>query len=294
MFAQRLFTAIKPVTLPSPRLVRSLHAATHCSSKEAYLEHLQGEHQGISVLKLNRPVARNALSVKLVQEIRDALAEIRFASNNSRVLIVESMVDGVFCAGADLKERVNMTPNQVTEFLYNLRQAFRELETLPIPTIAALDGMAVGGGMEMALSCDMRVAGPKAKMGLVETKLAILPGAGGTQRLSRLIGTSKAKELIFTASILDAKEAHHYGIVNHAKDGMTGFDQAVELGRRILPNGPIGVKLAKLAVDRGAHLDMDSGLEVEQSYYGQVIHTKDRMEGLLAFKEKRKPVYKGH
>ncbi|CAO3596052.1 unnamed protein product [Absidia cylindrospora] len=301
MFSRRLFTAT-PLTQSfqsihakslTPSFARSIQSVSSSATKEAYLEHLQGDQQGISVLKLNRPAARNALSVKLVQEIREALSEIRFSSD-SRVLIVESLVDGVFCAGADLKERVNMTPTQVSEFLYNLRQAFRDLETLPIPTIAAIDGTAVGGGMEMALACDMRVAGPRAKMGLVETRLAILPGAGGTQRLSRLIGTSKAKELIFTASILDSKEAKEYGIVNYAKDGQSGFDQAVGLGQKILPNGPIGVKLAKLAVDRGAHLDMDSGLEVEQSYYGQVIHTKDRLEGLLAFKEKRKPVYKGH
>ncbi|CAO3633015.1 unnamed protein product [Cunninghamella echinulata] len=187
-----------------------------------------------------------------------------------------------------------MSPTEVSQFLHNLRQTFRDLETLPIPTIAAIEGTAVGGGLEMALSCDMRVAGPKAKLGLVETKLAILPGAGGTQRLSRLIGTSKAKELIFTAALLDSQTAHDYGILNYATDeNVSAYQKAIEIGQRILPNGPIGVKLAKLAIDRGAHLDMDSGLEVEQSYYGQVIHTQDRLEGLLAFKEKRKPVYKG-
>ncbi|KAI9303492.1 ClpP/crotonase-like domain-containing protein [Cunninghamella echinulata] len=268
---------------------RQIHST---QSKEAFLEHLQGENEGISVLSMNRPEARNALSVKLVQELRDALSEIRFSK--TRVLIVQSLVNGVFCAGADLKERVKMSPTEVSQFLYNLRQTFRDLETLPIPTIAAIEGTAVGGGLEMALSCDMRVAGPKAKLGLVETKLAILPGAGGTQRLSRLIGTSKAKELIFTAALLDSQTAHDYGILNYATDeNVSAYQKAIEIGQRILPNGPIGVKLAKLAIDRGAHLDMDSGLEVEQSYYGQVIHTQDRLEGLLAFKEKRKPVYKG-
>ncbi|KAI8067840.1 ClpP/crotonase-like domain-containing protein [Gongronella butleri] len=255
--------------------------------------HLQGAHAGISVLNLNRPATRNALSVKLVHEIRDALQEVRF-SNETRVLVIQSQVPGVFCAGADLKERINMSPRQVSEFLYNLRQAFRELETLPVPTIAALDGTAVGGGLEMALACDMRVAGPQAKLGLVETRLAIIPGAGGTQRLPRLIGTSKAKELIYTAEVLNGKQALDYGVVNYALEEGSALEKALAIGEKILPNGPIGVRLAKLAIDRGAHLDMDSGLEVEQSYYGQVIHTKDRLEGLQAFKEKRKPVYQGH
>ncbi|ORX59809.1 ClpP/crotonase [Hesseltinella vesiculosa] len=289
MLGLRLFA-----TRPFPRAygIRRLHAQSG-AAKEAYLEHLQGDHKGISVLKLNRPATRNALSVKLVQEIREALDDVRF-SGDSRVLIVQSMVDGVFCAGADLKERVNMTPQQVSQFLHNLRQAFRDLETLPVPTIAVLDGTAVGGGLEMALACDMRVAGPQSKLGLVETRLAIIPGAGGTQRLPRLIGTSKAKELIYTASILNNKQALEYGIVNHALEQGSAYDKALEIAEKILPNGPIGVRLAKQAIDRGAHLDMDSGLEVEQSYYGQVIHTKDRLEGLQAFKEKRKPVYQGH
>ncbi|RCH86414.1 hypothetical protein CU098_008150 [Rhizopus stolonifer] len=257
-------------------------------TKEAFLEHVEG---GISVLNLNRPSSRNALSVNLVNEFREALTSVRF-SNESRVLIIKSAVPGAFCSGADLKERATMTPLQVTQFLYNLRQAYRELETLSIPTIAAIDGPAFGGGLEMTLSCDLRIAGPNAKMGLTETKLAIIPGAGGTQRLPRLIGIPKAKELIFTGEIMDANKAKEYGVVNHSAED-SAFEKSMEIAKSILPQGPIAIKMAKLAIDRGAHLDMDSGLEVEQSYYAQVIPTEDRLEGLKAFKEKRNPVYKG-
>lgn len=262
---------------------------TQTASKEAYLEKLEN---GIAILKLNRPASRNALSVRLVNEFREALTEIRLSSE-SRVLIIESAVPGAFCSGADLKERATMTPPQVTQFLYTLRKAYRELETLPIPTIAAMDGPAFGGGLEMALSCDIRVAGPNAKMGLTETKLAIIPGAGGTQRLPRLIGIPKAKELIFTAQILDSMKAHEYGIVNHV-DIQSASTKAMEIAQSILPQGPVAIRMAKLAIDRGAAVDIDSGLEMEQAYYAQVIPTKDRLEGLQAFREKRKPVYNGH
>ncbi|KAI8979796.1 ClpP/crotonase-like domain-containing protein [Mycotypha africana] len=260
----------------------------HSSNKEAYLEHLQN---GITLLKLNRPASRNALSVNLVSEFRQALADIRF-SGDSRVLIIQSATPGAFCSGADLKERAGMSPIQVTQFLYNLRKAYRELETLPIPTIAAIDGPAFGGGLEMALCCDIRVAGPSAKMGLTETKLAIIPGAGGTQRLPRLIGIPRAKELVYTGEILDPKKAKEYGVVGHL-DESSALNKAMQIAESILPNGPVAIRMAKLAIDRGSHLDMDSGLEIEQSYYAQIIPTEDRLEGLRAFKEKRKPVYKG-
>ncbi|KAI9322416.1 ClpP/crotonase-like domain-containing protein [Dichotomocladium elegans] len=271
---------------------RTVHTeVAPAAAREAYVEHLRGDKEGIAVLKLNRPAARNALSVKLLGEFRQALADLRFSSE-SRVVIVQSVVDGVFCAGADLKERATMKPAQVTEFLYNLRQAYRELETLPIPTIAAIDGAALGGGLEMALSCDMRVAGPGAKIGLPETKLAIIPGAGGTQRLTKLVGPSRAKELIFTAEVLNNQRACEYGIINHAAE-TNAYDSAVALAQKILPQAPLAIRAAKLAVDRGALMEIDTGLEIEQAYYGQLIPTEDRLEGLRAFKEKRKPIYKG-
>ena len=150
----------------------------------------------------------------------------------------------------------------------------------------------------MALACDIRVASDNSKMGLVETKLAIIPGAGGTQRLPRIIGPSMAKELIFTARVVGGNEAAKIGLVNHVvtqnDTGDAAYHRAIDLAREILPNGPVGVKMAKLAINKGIEVDIGTALAIEEGCYAQVIPTKDRLEGLQAFKEKRKPVYTGH
>lgn len=166
-----------------------------------------------------------------------------------------------------------------------------------MPIIAALDGVALGGGLEMALSCDLRVAADTTKMGLVETKLAIIPGAGGTQRLPRIVGPAMAKELIFTGRVIDGAEAFKLGLVNRVvaqnQEGDAAYGKALELAKEILPQGPIALRMAKTAIDRGIEVDLDTGLTIEEFCYAQVIPTKDRLEGLMAFKEKRSPRYKG-
>jgi methylglutaconyl-CoA hydratase len=209
------------------------------------------------------------------------------------VVVVHSLVPGIFCAGADLKERASMLPAEAAAFVQCLRTAFSELEELPMPTIAAVEGGAFGGGLELALAADLRVAGAGAQMGLVETSLAIIPGAGGTQRLPRLIGLARAKELIFTARRLQAEEAHRLGIVDQLAAAGEALPVALALARKILPNGPLALRLAKLAMNRGAELSLASGLAFEQACYAQVLSTKDRLEGLAAFREKRKPHYRG-
>ncbi|KAI9205542.1 ClpP/crotonase-like domain-containing protein [Polychytrium aggregatum] len=261
------------------------------NAAECFVERLSGDREGIYILNLNRPVAKNALGKAFMDQFRSNLHELRF-DPNCRVLIVRSLVDRVFCAGADLKERQKMTQAEVAAFVHGLRTAFVDLETLPMPTISAIDGAAMGGGLEVALATDMRVAGTGAKLALPETKLAIIPGAGGTQRLPRLIGAAKAKELIFTGRILNYKQSVDWGLCNYAVEG-SAFDKAVELAQEILPQGPIAIRMAKLAVDRGIQLDSASGMAFEQTCYAQVIPTEDRLEGLRAFQEKRKPVYKG-
>ncbi|HEX9009450.1 MAG TPA: enoyl-CoA hydratase-related protein [Holophagaceae bacterium] len=259
---------------------------------EIRLERLAGEDAGIVLLGLDRPEAKNALGCRLMDEFREALAELRFDAA-VRVVVLHSLVPGVFCAGADLKERATMAPPEVGAFVHGLRAGFTELEDLPVPVIAALEGAAFGGGLELALAADLRVAGADAKMGLVETSLAIIPGAGGTQRLPRLIGRSKAKELIFTGRRIDAAEAGRLGLVDRVVPAGGALDGALALAREILPNGPVALRMAKLAVNRGLELDRDSGLAFEQACYAQVIPTKDRLEGLAAFREKRRPRYKG-
>ena len=259
---------------------------------EIRLERLSGKDEGIVLLGLDRPEAKNALGRQLMDEFRQALAALRF-DPSVRVVVLHSLVPGVFCAGADLKERATMAPPEVAAFVHGLRSGFTELEDLPMPVIAVLEGAAFGGGLELALAADLRVAGAEAKVGLVETALAIIPGAGGTQRLPRLIGASRAKELIFTARRIDAAEAGRLGLVDRVVPAGKALDGALALAREILPNGPVALRMAKLAVNRGLELDRDSGLAFEQACYAQVIPTKDRLEGLAAFKEKRRPQYKG-
>ncbi|KAM8802226.1 methylglutaconyl-CoA hydratase, mitochondrial isoform 2-T2 [Rhynchonycteris naso] len=199
--------------------------------------------------------------------------------------------------GADLKERVKMNPSEVGPFVSKVRAVINEIANLPVPTIAALDGLALGGGLELALACDIRVAASSAKMGLVETKLAIIPGAGGTQRLPRAIGVSLAKELIFSARVLDGQEAKAVGLVSHVleqnQEGDAAYRKALDLAREFLPQGPVAMRVAKLAINQGMEVDLVTGLAIEEACYAQIIPTKDRLEGLLAFKEKRSPRYKG-
>lgn len=223
----------------------------------------------------------------------DVLAHDR----NVRVTIVRSQVPGVFSAGADLKERATLTPVEVSRFVTTLRGLFRSIEQLPMPVISAIDGVALGGGLEMALACDIRTIADTAKVGLVETKLAIIPGAGGTQRLSRIVGPAIAKELIFTSRVLSGAEANEFGICNHVvtqnESGDAAYQKAINIAEEILPNGPIGVSMAKKAIDHGSQVDLSTGYAIEEACYAQVIPTKDRIEGLAAFAEKRKPKYKG-
>ena len=182
---------------------------------------------------------------------------------------------------------------RVLPFVQGIRASFSDLERLPMPVIAAMEGAAFGGGLELALAADLRVAGAEAKMGLVETALAIIPGGGGTQRLPRLIGAARAKELIFTARRLGAEEAGRLGLVNRVVPAGQALEVALGLAREILPNGPVAVRMAKQAINQGQDLDLVDGLALEEACYARVIPTEDRLEGLAAFREKRKPQYKG-
>ncbi|XP_042365068.1 methylglutaconyl-CoA hydratase, mitochondrial [Plectropomus leopardus] len=266
------------------------------SKEDLRVRHLDGEDAGIVVVGINRPKAKNAISKNLVKLMFETVEDIK-KNNKVRSVIICSLVPGIFCAGADLKERAKMHQSEVGPFVSKARALITELGNLPVPTIAAIDGAALGGGLEMALACDIRIASNTAKMGLVETKLAIIPGAGGTQRLPRVIGVSQAKELIFAARAVDGAEACRLGLVNHSveqnKSGDAAYLRALELAREINPQGPIAVRMAKLAINQGIEVDLATGLAIEEACYAQVIPTKDRLEGLAAFKEKRHPNYKG-
>lgn len=255
------------------------------------------DHQeGIIEVQINRPKGKNSLSKNLLSELESFVVNVK---NNklARCVIFRSVVPGVFCAGADLKERAKMSLEEVAPFVARTRKIFNDVSCLPIPTIAALDGVALGGGLELALACDFRFASSSTKMGLVETKLGIIPGAGGTQRLPRLVGISKAKELIFTGRVLDGQQAFAIGLVNQSvvqnENGDAAYQYAVQFAEEIAQNGPIAVKMAKLSIDGGMEIDLEGALKHEESCYSVVVPTKDRIEGLNAFKEKRKAKYIG-
>ena len=270
--------------------------ATIIDDADFKLHYLDGDCEGVAVFGMNRPEAKNAMSKNMVKQLDNAVNTVKF-DNSVRLVILASEAPGAFCAGADLKERAKMHPSEVGPFVASLRAGLSAICNLPMPTIAALDGWALGGGLEMAMACDLRVAATSAKMGLTETKLAIIPGGGGTQRLPRLVGPAIAKELIFTARPIDGETALKIGLVNDAvqqnKEGNAAYLRALEIAKEIIPNGPVGVRMAKIAISRGCEVDLETGLAIEQACYAQVIPTKDRIEGLMAFKEKRPPKYKG-
>jgi len=274
---------------------RTLATAAADPNQELIVEYLEEENKGIVVLGINRPKAMNALSKKLVTSLGEARDAVMF-DKNVRVVIIKG-VKGAFCAGADLKERVKMTPAEVGPFVSKGREIIGCWEKLPMPVIAAIDGVALGGGLEMALACDLRVVSDNARVGLTETRLAIIPGGGGTQRLPRIVGPAVAKELIYTARILNGIEAHKLGVANHCvpqtETGDAAYQKALQLAQEILPNGPVGIKMAKNAINNGIEVDLASGLAIEEACYAQVIPTKDRIEALKAFKEKRKANFQG-
>ncbi|GFS59286.1 methylglutaconyl-CoA hydratase, mitochondrial [Trichonephila inaurata madagascariensis] len=265
--------------LTTSRLARSISSS---NSKGFVIENLSGDRKGIVTLGLCRPETKNALGKQVIASLFEVLDHIKY-DQDARVLVIHSLVKGVFCAGADLKERAAMPEAEVGPFVGKIRQSITNLHDLPIPTIAAIDGHALGGGLEMALACDMRVCSSTAKMGLVETKLAIIPGGGGTQRLPRIVGPAIAKELIFTARIIDGNEACKIGLANHVveqnSDGNSAYNKALELAEEILTQGPIAIRMAKMAINKGLDVDLYSGLTFEQAGYSQVIGTKDRIEG---------------
>ncbi|MFY0545195.1 enoyl-CoA hydratase [Brevibacillus sp. H7] len=246
----------------------------------------------IGVLTLERPEVYNCLNLETLQTMRRLIGEI-VLDKEVRALIVTGAGDKAFCAGADLKERRTMTEQQVQLFIRTIRDTFSELEKLPKPVIAAINGVALGGGTELALACDLRVMSATAQMGLTETSLGIIPGAGGTQRLPRLIGKGKAKELIFTARRVQADEALAIGLVNRVVPGAEVMATAMELAEEIAANAPIALAQAKFSIDFGLEADLATGLAIESNAYQVLIPTKDRLEGLEAFKQKRKPVYRG-
>ncbi len=248
--------------------------------------------EGIATVTLNRPEVMNSFNFAMLRALGEQMAALRFDAS-VRVVIITGSGDRAFSAGADLKERAGMAAEEVKAFIFTIRRLMDDIEHFPRPIIAAVNGVALGGGTELALASDIRLASETATMGLTETRLAIIPGAGGTQRLPRLVGRGMAKELIFTGRRIDARQALQIGLVNHVYPAGDLMEEARCLARDICQSGPVAVEQAKYAINRGLETDMATGLAIESNAYWICIPTEDRTEGLTAFREKRKPNYKG-
>ncbi len=250
---------------------------------------IEVESQGaVQVWTIQNVARRNALSLAVVKALATCVSAVS-AQRAVRVVVLRGAGDQAFCAGADLKERASMSVEQVHEFLGLLRDTFCAIEASECVFIAYLNGSAFGGGLELALSCDLRVAETSAQMALTEVTLGIIPGAGGTQRLPRVVGQSAAKELILSGRKVSSEEALRLGLLSRVGP----LEIAVDLAQQIARNAPLALGAAKHAIDRGFGLPLSEGLTLEQEMYARTLGSSDRREGLRAFAEKRQPVFKG-
>jgi enoyl-CoA hydratase/carnithine racemase len=246
-----------------------------------------------AIVTLDRPAERNALARATVLELGRVGQELG-SDDGVRLVVLTGSGDKAFCAGADLKERATMTDDAVREMLALYRSELAWLDRSPFPVVAALNGAALGGGLELALACDLRTAAPHAVMGLPETSLGILPAAGGTQRLPRLVGYAKALELVLLGTRLGADEALAIGLVNRiAKAGASVVDDALAWLAPIIDGAPIAQRAALSALRAARELPLHEGLELERRAYEDCLASEDRREALRAFTEKRKPTFRG-
>jgi enoyl-CoA hydratase/carnithine racemase len=247
---------------------------------------------GVELWTIDGEARRNSITLALLAALRAELA--RAAEDRSlRVVVLTGAGDKAFCAGADLKERASMTADDVHAFHAGLRAALGAIQALPQPVVAALNGAALGGGLELALACDLRLAAEGAILGLPEVSLGIIPGGGGTQRLARLVGVARAKDLVLTARRIPAAEALAMGLVGHVAPGARLLEEAFTLAGHLARNAPVSLRQAKRAIDGGFHLPLEEALDLENQLYQACLGTKDRVEALRAFAEKRPPVFTG-
>jgi enoyl-CoA hydratase len=244
----------------------------------------------VAWLSLRRPDKLNALSLELLTQGVDALRQVA-EDDHVRCVIIHG--EGrAFCAGADLNTMRDLTPSRAVR-RFSGANLWQALEDLPQPTIAAVHGYCFGGGCELALACDFRLASDDARFGQPEIKVGVIPGAGGTQRLPRLVGMTKAKEMVLFGEPIDAAEAHRIGLVNSVVPGASLLDEARGWAERLTKLPPLGIRAAKSAMNRGRDLDLPTALDVERLNFSVVFSTEDQKEGVRAFLEKRPPEFKG-
>jgi enoyl-CoA hydratase len=241
----------------------------------------------VAIVKMNRPAAMNALNSQTLGELKEAFSGLK-DDDAVRVIIITG--EGkAFVAGADIAEMKDMTGDQAKEFSEKGQKVFSKIAKMKKPAIAAVNGFALGGGCELAMACDIRIASEKAKLGQPEVNLGVIPGFAGTQRLSRLVGTAKAKELIFTGDMVDAQSALSIGLVNQVVPADQLMNVCMEMANKIASKGPVAVRLAKKVINNGIEEKLDKGSEYETDEFGECFAKGEAKEGMTAFLEKRKP-----
>jgi enoyl-CoA hydratase/carnithine racemase len=256
------------------------------------MEWLVERHGPVERWTIQGEARRNSLTMAMLAEGAQHLARAA-ADRTLRAVVITGAGERAFCAGADLKERARMSEAEVAGFHRSVRAFMDGLEALPQPVVAALNGAALGGGLELALACDLRLAAEGVEVGLPEVGLGIIPGAGGTQRLPRLLGVARAKDLILTARRVGSGEALAIGLVSAVVPAVRLGEEALALAARVARNAPISLRQAKRAIDQGLHLPLGQALDLENRLYQDCIPTRDRQEALRAFAEKRPPVFTG-
>jgi enoyl-CoA hydratase len=246
----------------------------------------------IGILTINRPKVLNALNVETLKDIQAGIREVK-ENPAIKVLIIVGAGDKAFVAGADIQEMKEMNSIAALAFSKLGHETMKMIQDLDRPVIAAVNGFALGGGLEIALACDFIYASENARFGLPETGLGVFPGFGGTQRLPRAIGKARAKELIMTAKMVNAQEAYALGIANRVIPAATLLEETKKVAAQIAANGPVGVRLAKAVVNSGANVDLAEACSIESIAFSVCFSTEDQKEGMRAFAEKRKPVYSG-
>ncbi|HUW47968.1 MAG TPA: enoyl-CoA hydratase-related protein [Patescibacteria group bacterium] len=250
------------------------------------------KNEGVATITLNRPEALNAFSKEVVEEILHALEDVK-TDEAVRVVVLTGAGEKAFSAGADIKAMVGMTALKARELSLMGERLCVGLENLEKPVIAAINGYALGGGLEVAMSCDLRIASENAKMGQTEINIGLIPGWGGTQRLTRLVGMTKTKELVFTGRIIDAKTAEQIGIVNMVVPVDKFRETVSQFAKDLASKAPVALKVAKALINKGSDIGLESALALEREGFGVVGSSDDLKEGISAFTEKRKPVFKG-
>lgn len=250
------------------------------------------DHDTVRVLAINRPKVLNALNREVMYELKRAIGEFA-ESENVSVMIITGAGDKAFVAGADIEAQYPLNPEEGRQWGLLGQEVFRLIETVEKPVIAAVNGFALGGGCELAMACDIRLASDRAKFGQPEVTLGITPGYGGTQRLPRLVGEGKAKQLIFTGKMISAVEANQIGLVEEVYAHEELMNEAMKMARTIAANAPIAVRYAKMQINRGLQTDIDSAVAIEAGLFSLCFATKDQKEGMGAFLEKRKAVFSG-